>query len=189
NIVLADGSDYNFAATATDAAGHTSGASNTLVIHDDQTAPNAPLIVTTAPSQNTALSIDIAGSAEANSTVTLLNGASQIGMTTADGSGNWHVNGITLVDGGHYSFTATPTDAAGNSSCPSNPLTFDEVQNHAPVTSPVTLTAIAEDSGPRLITQAELLANASDVDGPALTAVNLAVSSGSGTLTNNNDGT
>ena len=41
--------------------------------------------------------------------------------------------------------------------------------NDAPVTSPVTLTAIAEDSGPRLITQAELLANASDVDGPALT--------------------
>ena len=55
--------------------------------------------------------------------------------------------------------------------------------NDAPVTSPVTLAAIAEDSGPRLITQAELLANASDVDGPALSAVNLAISSGSGTLT------
>ena len=133
NIVLADGSDYNFTATATDSAGHTSGASNTLVIHDDQTAPSAPLIVTTAPSQNTAPSIDIAGSAEANSTVTLLNGASQIGMTTADGSGNWHVNGIALVNGAHYSFTATATDAAGNTSGPSNALTFDEVQNQAPV--------------------------------------------------------
>ena len=38
----------------------------------------------------------------------------------------------------------------------------------------MTLAAIAEDSGPRLITQAELLANASDVDGPALSAINLA---------------
>ena len=38
--------------------------------------------------------------------------------------------------------------------------------NDAPVTTPVTLAAIAEDSGARLITQAELLANASDVDGP-----------------------
>ena len=321
NIVLADGADYNFTATATDSAGHTSGASNTLVMHDDQTAPSAPLIVTTAPSQNTAPSIDIAGTAEANSTVTLLNGASQIGMTMADTSGNWHVNGIALVTGAQYSFTATATDAAGNSSGPSNPLTFAEVQNHAPVilevagsvsaiediptlleapvtatitdddqdiltmtvqvshgaltptqaiidaitnntltaididgsdgklvvsgspdavtaaiqagvtytpnlnsnlpdaltvtvddgkapptsasvtiditpvddapvASPVTLAAIAEDSGPRLITQAELLANASDVDGPfPLTAVNLAISSGSGTLTNNNDGT
>ena len=37
--------------------------------------------------------------------------------------------------------------------------------NDAPVTSPVTLATIAEDSGPRLITQAQLLVNASDVDG------------------------
>ena len=37
--------------------------------------------------------------------------------------------------------------------------------NDAPVTTPVTLAAIAEDSGVRLITQAELLANATDVDG------------------------
>ena len=61
--------------------------------------------------------------------------------------------------------------------------------NDAPVTSPVTLAAIAEDSGPRLITQAELLANASDVDGPALSAINLAISSGGGTLDNNGNGT
>ena len=47
--------------------------------------------------------------------------------------------------------------------------------NDAPTTTPVTLAAIAEDSGARLITQAELLANATDVDGPALTAVNLAI--------------
>ena len=47
--------------------------------------------------------------------------------------------------------------------------------NDAPVTTPVTLAAIAEDSGARLITQAELLANATDVDGPSLTAINLAI--------------
>ncbi len=46
--------------------------------------------------------------------------------------------------------------------------------NDAPVTTPVTLAAIAEDSGARVITQAELLANASDVDGPSLTATGLA---------------
>ena len=61
--------------------------------------------------------------------------------------------------------------------------------NDAPVTTPVTLAAIAEDSGSRLITQAELLANATDVDGPSLTAVNLAISSGNGTLVNNGNGT
>ena len=42
-----------------------------------------------------------------------------------------------------------------------------------------------EDGGPRLITQAELLANASDVDGPALTATNLAIAAGNGTLVDN----
>ena len=46
-----------------------------------------------------------------------------------------------------------------------------------------------EDGGPRLITQAELLANASDVDGPALTASNLAIAAGNGTLVDNPDGT
>ena len=39
-----------------------------------------------------------------------------------------------------------------------------------------TLVAIAEDSGPRVITQAELLANATDVDGPGLTATGLTIS-------------
>src|SRR5262249_30391693 len=61
--------------------------------------------------------------------------------------------------------------------------------NDAPVTSPVTLASIAEDSGPRLITQTELLVNASDVDGPSLTATNLQIGAGGGTLDNNGNGT
>jgi Ca2+-binding RTX toxin-like protein len=61
--------------------------------------------------------------------------------------------------------------------------------NDAPVTTPVTLAAIAEDSGARLITQAELLANASDVDGPALSVTGLAIASGAGSLVDNHDGT
>ena len=52
----------------------------------------------------------------------------------------------------------------------------------------MTLAAIAEDSGARLITQAELLANASDVDGPAH-GINLAIASGNGTLVDNGNGT
>ena len=61
--------------------------------------------------------------------------------------------------------------------------------NDAPVTTPVALNAITEDSGARLITQAELLANASDVDNPSLTASNLTIASGNGSLINNGDGT
>ena len=51
------------------------------------------------------------------------------------------------------------------------------------------MTAIAEDSGVRLITQAELLANATDVEGDAITATGLTVDSGNGTLNDNGDGT
>ena len=53
----------------------------------------------------------------------------------------------------------------------------------------MTLAPIAEDSGARLITQAELLANAADVDGPSLTATGLTISSGAGSLIDNGDGT
>src|SRR4029078_7358775 len=61
--------------------------------------------------------------------------------------------------------------------------------NDAPVTGAVTLAAIAEDSGPRTITQAELLANASDIDSASLTAVDLQIASGAGSLTDDHDGT
>ena len=55
----------------------------------------------------------------------------------------------------------------------------------------MTLTAVAEDSGARIITQAELLAGVSDIDSPAggrsITSVSIA--SGSGSLVNNGNGT
>jgi hypothetical protein len=62
--------------------------------------------------------------------------------------------------------------------------------NDPPVVSgPVTLAAINEDSGARLVTQVELLANASDVDGPALTAAGLQIAAGNGSLVDNGNGT
>jgi VCBS repeat-containing protein len=61
--------------------------------------------------------------------------------------------------------------------------------NDAPDASPLTLTAIAEDSGPRLITQAELLAGVSDVDSAGLTITAVTIGSGSGTLADNHNGT
>ncbi|HZV53953.1 MAG TPA: tandem-95 repeat protein, partial [Rhodocyclaceae bacterium] len=61
--------------------------------------------------------------------------------------------------------------------------------NDAPTTAPVTLVAIAEDSGARLITQAELLANAGDIEGDALVASGLTITAGNGSLTDNGNGT
>ncbi|MDD0844068.1 retention module-containing protein, partial [Pseudomonas sp. Gutcm_11s] len=89
------------------------------------------------------------------------NGADQLTIVTSDGS-----------------LTDTDTVAIAV-----NPI------NDAPTNSPVTLTPIVEDSGGRLITQAELLSNASDIDSPLLTASNLTISSGNGTLVDNGNGT
>ena len=86
----------------------------------------------------------------------------------------------TLTD----AFSYTMRDTAGATSSTSLTVTIHGA-NDAPTSTPVSLAAIAEDSGARLITQAQLLANATDVDGPSLTAINLAISSGNGTLVDN----
>jgi VCBS repeat-containing protein len=87
------------------------------------------------------------------------------------------------------SVTFVVSDGSDNSNSLGSTITVTPV-NDAPVASgPITLTPIAEDSGARIVTQADLLANASDVDGPTLGATGLAISSGGGTLQDNHDGT
>ena len=86
------------------------------------------------------------------------------GTLVDNGDGTWTYT-PALNDDTAVSFSYTVTDGtasvAGTATLDITPV------NDAPVTTPVTLAAIAEDSGARLITQAELLANASDVDSPA----------------------
>ena len=109
------------------------------------------------------------------------------GSLDDNGNGTWTYH-PALNDSSSVSFSYSVTDGiaavATTASLDITPV------NDAPVTSPVTLASIAEDSGPRLITQAELLVNASDVDGPSpLTAINLQISAGSGSLDDNGNGT
>ena len=80
-------------------------------------------------------------------------------------------------------------DDGGHRSDPTH--TFVDIGGNAPpVTTPVTLTPIAEDSGPLLITQNDLLANASDPEGDPLVAQELTiVPGGAGELVDNGDGT
>ncbi|MBD2838524.1 cadherin-like domain-containing protein [Pseudomonas sp. JM0905a] len=108
------------------------------------------------------------------------------GSLIDNGNGTWSYT-PALNDDSSVSFSYSVTDgllnAAGSATLDITPV------NDAPTTAPVTLAAIAEDSGARLITQAQLLGNASDVDGPALTATNLQISAGSGSLVDNGNGT
>ncbi len=116
------------------------------------------------------------------------------GLAISSGNG-------TLVDNldGTWSYTPALNDDAsvafsysvtdGSLSVPGSATLEITAVNDAPVTTAVTLAAVDEDSGARLITQAELLANATDVDNTVLTATGLAISSGNGTLVDNLDGT
>jgi len=118
-------------------------------------------------------------------TVTGLAITSGEGTLIANGDGAWNyvpaLNDNSGVGFG-YSVTDGALTAAGTASMDITPL------NDAPTTTDVTLTSIFADSGARIITQAELLANAGDVDGDALSAIGLVIRSGEGTLVANGDG-
>ena len=98
-----------------------------------------------------------------------------------------HNGSETLLAG----FNVTVEDGNEDGSAPvAQPFSFTVTPvNDAPVAAPVTLTAIAEDSGARVITQAELLAGVTDVDGPSLTITALGIATGGGSLVSNGNGT
>ncbi|MGQ3892588.1 beta strand repeat-containing protein [Legionella sp. CNM-4043-24] len=94
-----------------------------------------------------------------------------------------------LNDNSGVSFAFNISD--GSLSVPSTASLDITPVNDAPVAgAAINLGTILEDSGARVITQAQLLANASDVDaGSSLQALNLSIASGGGSLVDNNNGT
>ncbi|MDL9979421.1 Ig-like domain-containing protein [Microbacterium sp. ASV49] len=128
-------------ATAKDAAGNISPVSNTNTFTVDTTPPAAPVITAPVNGSSTADTTPaITGTAEANSTVTVTTNGSVAGTTTADGSGNWSFTPSTPLTDGPYTVTATATDAAGNTSPASAPVTFT-VDTAAPAAPVITAPA------------------------------------------------
>lgn len=82
----------------------------TLTVTVDTVAPAVPIIGKIAVDS-------LSGTAEANATVALFDGATPLGTTTANGVGAWSV--VTPVGAGAHSFTAKATDLAGNASATS----------------------------------------------------------------------
>ena len=119
-----------------DAAGNVSAASPSLSVTIDTSAPAAPVITSvtddfapvTGAVANTGKTDDttptIAGTAEANATVSLYNGGTLIGSTTADGTGAWTFTPSAPLAEATYSITAKATDAAGNQGAASTAQTF-----------------------------------------------------------------
>ncbi|KYG85234.1 hypothetical protein AWW67_16110 [Roseivirga seohaensis] len=116
---------------ATDIAGNANTAATQLSVTNDETAPDAPIVASISTDAGSSATdnltndqtLEINGTAEANTSVEVFIGGSSIGNTTADGSGDWTFDhsGSTLTEATH-SITAKATDAAGNESATSTAL-------------------------------------------------------------------
>jgi hypothetical protein len=145
---LSDGV-HEFSAVASD-GGSESAPSTALTVTVDTVPPAAPIIAsftedTGALNDNLTSdnALTLTGTAEANATVELFDGATSLGSTTADGAGNWSFDTASLADGTHE-FSAVATDAAGNASTASSTLTV-EIDATAP--NAPTIDSFTNDSG------------------------------------------
>ena len=141
---------HSLTATATDAAGNTGVASTALAVTIDTTAPVAPTIASFSTDSGVVgdgitndNTLTLTGTAEANSTVKVYDGATLLGTATANGTGAWSYTTAALTNGAH-SLTATATDAAGNTGVASTALAVT-IDTTAPVAP--TITSFSTDSG------------------------------------------
>ncbi|MBR7890181.1 Ig-like domain repeat protein, partial [Marinomonas sp. A79] len=123
--------ETSYTITATDLAGNTAVTNGSVIV--DQTAPT-PFTIELASSSDSTIQGDsltnintptIQGSGEPNATVELYVG-NQTQTTTVDSDGNWSITLNTLADG-LSTIEATATDAAGNESTLTLPITIDTV--------------------------------------------------------------
>ncbi|MBR1170972.1 Ig-like domain-containing protein, partial [Bradyrhizobium liaoningense] len=119
--ILADGT-HDFKGKAVDAAGNVSTVSNVLNLMVDTAAPDAPIPVSDILASDN--KVVVSGTAEAGSTIKLYEGTTLLGTAVAGSGGTWSIMTGSLAAGAH-AFTATSTDPAGNTSCPS--AEFDRV--------------------------------------------------------------
>ena len=117
SAALASGA-HTLTAKETDLAGNVSVASAALTVTIDNTAPAAPSKAALSPpatgNTTTLTTPTFIGTAEANSTVTLYDGATVIGSVIANATtGAWTIVSSALA-GGVHNISATDTDVAGN---------------------------------------------------------------------------
>ncbi|GAB3203148.1 hypothetical protein GCM10027293_31930 [Pontibacter aydingkolensis] len=121
---LEDGA-HTLAVRAVDAAGNKDNTPATYTWTVDTQAPAAPLLASITedrgPVNNDQITSDsellLKGTAEAGATVALYRDGNAIGQTMATASGNWEFDyTATKLAEGNYIFTATASDAAGNTS-------------------------------------------------------------------------
>ncbi|MCS0429453.1 retention module-containing protein [Vibrio diabolicus] len=132
------------------------------------------------------ISGDGTGSIELKGTVSDLNAAIADGLVEFNSALNFFGNvnvDITVDDQGNEGIVISGVDETLNSNSSQFVIEVTEV-NDAPTTSEVTLTSIDEDSGAVIVTAADLLVNAVDIESDNLTVSNVTlVDPAAGTLT------
>ncbi|WP_182036118.1 retention module-containing protein [Vibrio diabolicus] len=129
---------------------------------------------------------DGTGSIELKGTVSNLNAAIADGLVEFNPALNFFGNvnvDISVDDQGNEGIVISGVDETLNSNSSQFVIEVTEV-NDAPITSEVTLTSIDEDSGAVIVTAADLLVNAVDIESDNLTVSNVTlVDPAAGTLT------
>ena len=132
--------EHTVTATQTDPAGNES-SPDEVTFTVDTVVPAPPVITSPENGDRTDdLTPTITGTAEPGSTVTVLIDGAAVGTTTADDQGNWTFTPTTPLTEAEHTITATATDAAGNPSLPSAPVTITVVE----ITSPVITTPVQD---------------------------------------------
>ncbi|WP_320667959.1 cadherin-like domain-containing protein [Prochlorococcus sp. MIT 1307] len=108
------------------------------------------------------------------------------GSLTDNGNGTWTFK-PTANYNGNVNLNYTVTDGNGGNTSATQSFSLAAVNDAPTISGPVDLGDINEDGSIR-ITSADLLSNASDVDGDKLSIVNLEVAKGDGILNSNGDG-
>lgn len=135
---LPDGK-HSFTATDT-VSGVISKASTALDVTVDTAAPAAPVLLSDPTTHNHAT---VSGTAEAGSSIKLYEGSTLLGTATVASDGDWSVTTPNLKHGSH-TFTATATDAAGNTSALSQPIDPPIGSHSANGTSTVEVTNVRQ---------------------------------------------
>ncbi|MDR0805731.1 MAG: Ig-like domain-containing protein, partial [Enterobacteriaceae bacterium] len=120
---LNDG-NHTFTVQTVDAAGNTSDKSAGYIVDIDATAPNKPTINTAGNLANNSETNNdhptLIGNAEKGSTIAIYDNGVLIGSVVADEIGRWTFTPSEAIAECQHNFTVTATDAAGNTSQPSN---------------------------------------------------------------------
>ena len=166
------------AGAVNDTAGNVSAANTNALQAIDTVAPNTPVISSVVDNvgtiQGTVSSggvtddtvLVLNGTAEANSTVTIYDGATVLGTVTANGSGVWTYTTGTLTGGTAYAFNARATDAAGNQGSGTANYTVT-VDTAAPAVTPLPGTAPLVDSPPVTVTSTSPIPTTTPTPSPA----------------------